>query len=143
MVQTASFSNNKEQGFSLIEILISLLLMQLVLIVLAGTAVIITKTSMKNRLRDAAVLATQDQIDEWRNKQWNVIMGYATIPPAPQNPQTTSVVKKLGKVAFTFNMTSIFEVDPVNANFVTLQVRTTWRFMGQDYSHLATQILKQ
>ncbi len=148
MAQLASFSEKKkkkkEQGFSLIEILIALMLLSLVLIVLAGTAVIITKTSMKNRLRDAAVLVTQDQINEWRNRPWNEIQGYAATAPADDlDPQVRTVTKRLGEVPFTFTTSSKFVVSTANANFITCQVLTTWNFMGQNYSHMATQILKQ
>ena len=102
-------SSKKSQGYSLIEVLVSLLLMTIVLLALMESVVLYTQTNMRNMLRDEAVRLTQDTLYNLRSR------GFNNVPSAssPGITSTTQVVRNLRSTHWRFDVTvTVTDVDP-------------------------------
>lgn len=127
-------SSKNEKGFSLIEILVALLLMQLVLLVLLEVAVLIMNTNLRDTLRDFGVQVTQTEIAKYRSQRFEDI---------PTGTKTSVYQRKIGSAHYEFNVTSTVSDVPGNPDLKTLQVLTQWSFLRSDFSHTASQLIKQ
>jgi prepilin-type N-terminal cleavage/methylation domain-containing protein len=127
-------SSKKEQGFSLIEVLVALLLMQLVLLALMESAVLIMNTNLRSKLRDIAVQVTEDEIDTYRNIKFEEILAGTT---------SGSTTRTIGKATYTFSFTKTVDDDANNPDLKTVQILTTWNFLGNSFSHSLTQVIKK
>jgi prepilin-type N-terminal cleavage/methylation domain-containing protein len=148
MTQHAA-SNRKERGFSLIEVLVALLLFQLVLMVLMETAVVMTKTNFRNRLRDVAVSVTEEYLERYRNQKFEDIYPPSAAPQVyvlaanDPDPMKRAPKRVLGKTVYDFPMTITIQRVSGTNDLMTVQILTEWTILGKTFNHTASQVLKR
>lgn len=111
----------EERGFSLVEILIAFLLLQIVLFMLMDTVVLSMQDNIHNKMRDVAVLATQDVLYNLR------ALPIDATPELDAGTTTTTVQRAIGDQRYLYTITVTITWDiPTTPNFKGIQARTTW-----------------
>ncbi len=105
--------NLKSNGFSLIEVLISLIILSISLLALAGLMTTTTKNnSFGGRLTEAATLA-QDKLEEFRAMSWESISG--------------NFDKVTGSTGIIYDRSwEVGETDPKNDDLKKIEVTIRW-----------------
>lgn len=133
--------NKHSEGFSLVEILVSILILALVMLALLEAVTLYTKQNMNNILRDEAVRITQDVLYDIRTQDYTSIASKGTITG---NQCTTAagylpVQKKLRTGNFDFRVCWNVTEDSLRAH-KTVTAVTSWVLQKQTYSHQASLV---
>jgi prepilin-type N-terminal cleavage/methylation domain-containing protein len=123
-----AFRNNR--GLTLVEVMIALLVALVIFLALMQTALIGIDANMRNVLRDEAVSVAADMMDLERNKAFSSVVS-ETPPP---------VYRQVRNVNVPF-YEDIFITD-LDANNKIINVRVTWQWKGDNYSHSISTIRK-
>lgn len=137
MAQTVLFNN---KGMTIIETLISIVILIIVSFALMKTSILGMKTNLQNSLRDEAVNIVEMRIDQLRNMPF-------PIPPATNNltatinapdPQVTRTFR-----GFTTTYTPTRTVTDLNADSKQITMSVSWVYSGQTFTHAVTTILRK
>jgi len=134
----AGFDNRSgENGFSLIEVLISFLLVTMVMLALLEGVVLYSQVNMRNILRDEGVRATQDVLNELRSRDFNRVTA---------GTSTLTVRKALRSGSWDYTVTLVVTDSPAAPEPPTtksIQATTRWEFQGKTYTHAANAMITQ
>jgi prepilin-type N-terminal cleavage/methylation domain-containing protein len=128
------------KGLTLIEVMISLIVLLLVFLALLQTALVSIDSNMVNILRDEAVNVAEEQMNVARNTQFDTLLAGVTdvSPPAARN---------LRNVAETYTATRT--VTDVNAETKQVIINVTWDWKdrtagnGNPYTHTISAMLRK
>lgn len=120
--------NNK--GLTLIEVLISLMLLSIVSLALIQSALLAMNTNVMNELRDEAVSVAEQRLNEIRNTP------FANIVSQP----TDTVTRNVRAASRAFGLSS----QVVNVNDYCKQIALTvqWSFRGTKYQHNVSTVVR-
>jgi prepilin-type N-terminal cleavage/methylation domain-containing protein len=124
-----------ERGLTLIEILISLLLLSIVSLALIQSALVAINANVKNELRDEAVSVAEQRLGELRNKPFSDPDMLVTLPTGSAELVTRKV--RGSDRPFTINRT----VSTVNANNRQVTLTVTWYYKGVPSTHTVSTVL--
>lgn len=122
-----------KKGFSQIEIMISLVLLLLVFLALAQTALISIDSNMINILRDEAVSIAEMKMNEARSTGFNAL-------PAGT---TTQTVNRDFRSITNFQYTATTTVTDLNLNNKQINIMVTWNWKGNPYTHTISTIVRK
>ena len=125
---------------TIIEMLISIVILIVVSLALMKTSVLGIKTNVQNSLRDEAVNIVEMRMDQLRNVPFPT-------PPAT-NDLTATVNAPDPQVTRTFRgfiatYTPTRTVTDLNADSKQLTVSVSWVYSGQTFTHTVTTILRK
>lgn len=121
--------NKKSRGFTLIEVLISMIILVVLLLGLLGAMAKAIDLNTRNYLRDEAVKIAQEKLEEYRNIGFdNVVSGNSTLSVPFRNN------------SYTFNLNSIVD-DFSDLKKITLTVN--WSYKGRNYSYSLYTVLRK
>ncbi|MBF0540295.1 MAG: prepilin-type N-terminal cleavage/methylation domain-containing protein [Nitrospirae bacterium] len=148
MQATSALQNNK--GLSLIEVIVSLLIMTVMLLGLCQTIVVSISTNMQNVFRNEAVNVAEARMngvlidtlgtahDGLRN------IPYANIPAAAGAFNVTRTFR--GSAAMTYTVTtiatSITDVVTSTISAYQITVSITWSYKGLTYTHSTMTVIR-
>jgi prepilin-type N-terminal cleavage/methylation domain-containing protein len=121
-------SNNR--GLTLVEVMIALLVALVIFLALMQTALIGIDANMRNVLRDEAVSVAAEKMDLERDMAFSSVVS--------ETPPTVYRQVRNVNVPFYPNIT-IWDLD---ANNKMINVRVTWQWKGDNYSHSISTIRK-
>lgn len=128
---------NKQQGnkgVTLVEVLISLVILLLVFMGLIQASLLSIQSNMRNVLRDEAVRITADRMARLRSVAFNDVLVDDTGDAVTFKPDTPSTVtRNVRNIAFNFTLDKI--VDNLDADHKQITVRTSWQWQGESLSH--------
>jgi type II secretory pathway pseudopilin PulG len=128
-MERIALRNNK--GVSLIEVMISLLLLMVVSLAVLRTALVGVSTNLQNSMRDEAVNVVDLKINELRNTDFDVItLGTVTGPDISRHVRNTTVP-----------YTPARRVESVDPNTKQITMSVGWTYRGADYRHSVTTIM--
>jgi prepilin-type N-terminal cleavage/methylation domain-containing protein len=126
-----------KKGFSLVEILISLVLLLIVFLALTQTAMVSIDSNMTNILRDEAVSIAEMSMNEARN-----------IPFDNLADSNDTVNRNFRNIAnFQYNVSRI--ITPLGSNNKQIDITVTWDWKnrtvanGNPYSHSISTIMRK
>jgi prepilin-type N-terminal cleavage/methylation domain-containing protein len=136
MLQTAL---RDKKGLTLVEVMISLVVLLLVFLALLQTALVSIDSNMTNVLRDEAVNIAEEQMNIARNRDYDSLTAGTTdvSPPA----------RSLRNIA-AFTYTATRTVTVVNADTKQVVITVTWDWKdrtaanGNPYTHTISGILR-
>ena len=128
MEQTAFHDN---RGMTLIEIMISLLLMAIVAVALMQASIIVLNNNIKNELRDEAVNVAEQRMNEVRSTP------FANLSSVPT---TTTISRNLR--AMTIPFTASLVTTPVSSISTQVAVNVTWTYRNLPYNHSISTVLR-
>jgi prepilin-type N-terminal cleavage/methylation domain-containing protein len=128
-----------ERGMTLIEILVSLMLLAIVSLALIQSTLVAVNANVVNELRDEAVSVAEQRINELRNTPFTAADMQVTFPLGPPGVTEAPVSRKVRGAdrSFTINR-MVSQVDPNNRQ-VTLTV--TWSYKSVNYQHGVSTVL--
>ena len=135
MRQTALKNN---QGLTLIEVMIALVVLLLVFLALMQTALLSIDSNMINVLRDEAVNIAEEQMNDARNTQFDNL---TSLPAA-------AVLRNIRNVS-NFSYSATTTVTNVNTDTKMIVVTVTWDWKdkttanGNPYTHTISTLLRR
>lgn len=120
-----------KRGFSQIEILLSLVLLLLVFLALAQTAIVGIDSNMTNILRDEAVSIAEMRMNETRNIPFDNLVA-----------SNDTVNRDFRNIA-NFQYTVTRQVTDLNLNNKQIDITVTWNWKGNPYTHSITTIVRR
>jgi len=128
-----------KKGLTLIEVMISLIVLLLVFLALLQTALVSIDSNMVNVLRDEAVNVAEEQMNVARNTQFDTLLaGVTNVSPPPRS---------LRNVTETYTATRT--VTDVNAETKQVIINVTWDWKdrtagnGNPYTHTISAMLRK
>lgn len=113
--------SKKNKGFTLIEVLISMIILTVLLLGLLGALAKAIDLNVRNYLRDEAVKIAQEKLEEYRNIGFdNVVSGNSTL----------SVPFRNNNYTFTLNS----NVDDFS-DFKKITLTVNWSYKGKNYTY--------
>ena len=137
MLQTAL---KDKKGLTLIEVMISLVVLLLVFLALLQTALVSIESNMTNVLRDEAVNIAEEKMNVERNAPFNnLVLGTTVLPPEQRDIRNI--------VDFTYTVTrTVTELKTNNIRRVDIKVDWDWKDRtaanNDAYSHTISAILR-
>ena len=131
-------SSNK--GMTLIEAMISIVILLVVSLALMKTSILGTKTNMQNALRDEAVNIVDMRIDQLRN---------VPFPTPPATNDLTAIINATEPPeprrfrAFSVNYNPTRTVADINADSKQVTMSVSWIYSGQTFTHTVTTIMRK
>ena len=123
--------NNK--GMTLIEVMISFLILMVVALAVMKTALVGMSTNMQNSLRDEAVNVVDLRMNELRNTAFDSIsLGVTTEAAIPRTFRAASVSYRPTRT-----------VTSINADTIQITMSVAWTYQGQTYTHSVTSIMRR
>jgi Tfp pilus assembly protein PilV len=119
-----------KRGFSQIEILISLVLLLLVFLALAQTALVSIDSNMTNILRDEAVSIAEVSMNKARN-----------IPFDNLAALNETVPRNFRNITIQYNVSRT--VTPRGSNNKEVGIMVTWNWKGNPYTNTITTIVRK
>lgn len=129
MAQTA-FHNAR--GMTLIEIMISMLIMTVVAVAMMQSSLLVMNTNLQNELRDEAVSVAELRMNEGRNTPFDDLASL---------PATTTVYRNVRSV-IGFPYTADLATQLINTNSAQVSVDVTWTYRGASYKHSVSTVLR-
>jgi len=128
-----------KKGLTLIEVMISLIVLLLVFLALLQTALVSINSNMVNVLRDEAVNVAEEQMNVARNTPFdNLLAGVTDVSPPPRS---------LRNVAETYTTTRT--VTNINSETKQVIINVTWDWKdrtagnGNPYTHTISAMLRK
>jgi prepilin-type N-terminal cleavage/methylation domain-containing protein len=148
MDQIVTSSKLKAEGFTLIETLVSVLILAIVMLALLEAVTFYTQHQMNNMLRDEAVRITQDVLYNLRTQDYAVVNNAGTITgnvcttSAPNNLGVATPVVKVLRTGASHNFNVCWTVteDSLRAH-KTVTAITSWTILKQTFSHQASIVV--
>ncbi len=125
---------HNEKGMTLIEIVISLLILSVVALAAMQTALVSMNANLQNELRAAAVNIADNRMNEVR--EWDFDTGIV--------PNASIASESQAFRGFTKTYTSSpLGVQTIDLNTKQITITVTWQFRGQTYSHSISSIVRR
>ncbi len=135
--QTAMFNN---KGVTLIEMMISLVILLVVSLALMQTSILGMKTNAQNVVRDEAVNVAEMRINQLRSLPF---------PVAPAINDLTATINALDTQqtrtfrGFTTTYAPSRTVTDLNADSKQITISVSWTYGGRAFSHTVTTIMRR
>ncbi|MEW6364253.1 MAG: prepilin-type N-terminal cleavage/methylation domain-containing protein [Acidobacteriota bacterium] len=128
------------RGFSLVEVLVSLLVLFILMLALMASAVLTMSSNVRDTVRDYGTTATQDVLNGLLSRRFDD-------PVLNPGTYTTSVQRRVGikggtSGASVYTYTTVYTITQPDPNFKCVQAVTTWIFNGQTNRNVATLVIK-
>jgi prepilin-type N-terminal cleavage/methylation domain-containing protein len=138
--QTMNALLNKK-GFTLVEVMIALVVTLVVFLALMQTALVGIDSNMRNILRDEAVSLAEQRMNELRNTVFTAVIDTNGISNNPGNYVDETPIPRDFR-NFSLNFTPARRVDDLNTDNKQIDIRVTWAWKGETYTHSITTILR-
>jgi len=122
---------NDNRGLTLIEVMVSLVIVFIVFIGLSGSGILVLEENIKNSLRDEAVSVTEREVQHARNLPLdNVVSGTRPVVTYPIRGLVVTYIPS-------------WNVSILDGSTRQLDVTVTWTRRGRTYSHQVATIVRQ
>jgi type IV pilus assembly protein PilV len=125
-----------KRGFSQVELMISLVLLLLVFLALAQTALVSIDSNMTNILRDEAVSVAEMKMNEARSTGFDTLLAGTTTETVNRD------FRSITNFQFTATRT-VTDLPPTNPNNKQIDIMVTWNWKGNPYTHSITTIVRK
>lgn len=130
-MEPVAFSNN--QGFTLVEFLISIVILTVVLLALLETVNLSIAHNMKNQLRNQAVMVTDEKMNTEKLKPFDAI-----------SSGTTKVYTDTYRIGLAQkNYSSTKTITTISSQTKSININVSWYYKGQRYTHSIITLVTQ
>jgi type II secretory pathway pseudopilin PulG len=137
MEQTVLFN---KKGVTLIEMMISLLLIMIVFLALMQTTVIGISANLQNSLRDEAVGIAEIRMNQLKSLSFTDSFVDANLGAGGP---TTEVVVSRNIRGFPLNYTPTRTIADISLDSKQITIKIDWTYRNQGYSHTITSIMRK
>jgi prepilin-type N-terminal cleavage/methylation domain-containing protein len=139
----------KQDGVSLVEVLIALVVLLLVFMGLLQAALLGIDSNMRNILRDEAVTVAAMRMEEARSIPFdNVLNDTATNPvnlpacPAGDNPYPVEIARDFRNIQ-DFPFGTRMTITDLDADTKQIEILVRWEYKNECYTHSATTLRRR
>ncbi len=129
-----------KKGVTLIEMLISLVIVMIVSLALMKTTLLGMKTNLQNSVRDEAVNIAESRMNQLRSLPFPVPPGTNDLT-ATTNAVETAIQRNFR--SFTLTYTPVRTVTDLNADSKQVTLSVSWNYGGKAYTHAITTIMRK
>lgn len=129
-------SNNR--GVTLIEVMISFVLILIVSLALMQTQLLGISTNVQNQLRDEAVNVVEMRLSQLRNRPFTEAVTHTDLAPTAGTPEAAVTRKIRG---FTVDFTPSRQIVDISPEAKQITITVQWSYRGQNYTHGSTTIM--
>ncbi len=122
---------NKD-GLTLIEVMISLVVLLMVFLALMQTALVSIDSNMINVLRDEAVTIAEERMNNARNTSFDAL---ASSPAAPVSKNVRNILN--------FQYSVVRTVSALNIDSKQVVITVNWNWKARPYTHTISSILRK
>jgi type IV pilus assembly protein PilV len=137
---------HNKKGMTLIEVMISLLILMVVALAVMQTALVGMNANLQNALRDEAVKIVDLRMDELRSKATGTFFDGSGYPAdgglTIVNNYAEPVISRNFRAA-TVYYAPTRTVSSINADTKQVTMSVAWPFRGQTYTHSVTTIMRR
>ncbi len=126
-----------DRGVSLVELLISMVLLAIVSVALIQSAIVAMNTNVMNELRDEAVRVAEARMNDLRNTPFAASDMQVTSPSGVTESPLARTVRGV-TCQFTINR----KISQVDSNNRQVTVTVTWNYRNVPYQHGVSTILR-
>ncbi len=123
--------NNKNKGFTIVEALVSLVILAIILLGLLAGVLKSYEIAIRNQIRDDAVKTAQELLEDIRNQNFDNL-------PTSISPITKQI--RNYSVTFTPNLTI---TDVVQGQVKKISLTISWTYKGKNYSYTAETLIRR
>jgi len=120
------------KGLTLIEVMISLVVLLLVFLALMQTALVSIDSNMINVLRDEAVNIAEERMNNARNVPFDTL---ASLPAAPVSRNMRNILN--------FQYSVVRTVSALNTDSKQVVIAVNWNWKARPYTHTISSILRK
>jgi len=146
-MRLTAYPNSK--GVTLVEVMISLVILLLVSLALMQTALVSIDANMNNVLRDEAVSIAEQRMNEVRSVPFDTLSSDAVLITTPNDcPATFTVGTRIQR-----NFRNIIAKDFCTNRTVTtlgaagdarqVNIQVIWKWKGEDFSHTISTVIRR
>jgi Tfp pilus assembly protein PilV len=128
-----------KKGVTLIEMMISLLLIMIVFLALMQTTVIGISTNLKNSLRDEAVGIAEMRMNQLKSLRFTDTSVDANLVSGV----TTEAAVSRTIHGFSLNYTPTRTIADISLDSKQITITIAWSFKNQNYTHTITSIMRK
>ena len=132
-----------KNGMTLIEVMISLVILMFVSLAVLQTAMVGMRTNLQNSMRDEAVNVVDLRMNELHSMATGTLFDGGDLSTVP-NPKTTVepvISRTLRGASVTYTPTRTVSLIDTNTKQITMSA--SWLFSGQTYTHSVTSIMRR
>lgn len=147
MTQQIVFRNKK--GLTLVEVLISLVVLLIVFLALMQTALVAIDSNMRNVLRDEAINIAEMRVEEARNLVFTfsadtLLSDAAPIAGCPTGfPANGILVEREIRNIPSFDFCTNRTVASIDAENKRVNIRVDWSWKGESFTHTISTIIRR
>jgi prepilin-type N-terminal cleavage/methylation domain-containing protein len=129
---TVETVNQKNRGFTLVEVLVAILILFISMMAVLHALGLSVEHNMKNIIMDEAVRMSEQRLNELRNEP------ITTLTSSTPSTQLT-ISRNFRNITIDYNVNWI--VENLSADSRAIQVLVQWRWKNIDHQHTATSIV--
>lgn len=130
--------NNKE-GFTIIEVLVSLVIFAVALLGMLAAMINIKGMNIRNSIRDEAIKASQEIFNDLRNSAYASIGNRGSSPCDPAD-NSTSFTRQLRSFDVLFGRTDNVTI---GTNMKQVDLILCWEYKGKAYSYKNSTLIRE
>lgn len=128
-----------KKGVTLIEMMISLVIIMIVSLALMQTALVGIRTNVQNSMRDEAVNVAEGRMNDLRGLPFTETLTHADL--AEGVTVTTPVPRNLRGATIQYTPTQT--ISNINTTTKQITISVAWSYRGQSYNHSITSIMRR
>jgi Tfp pilus assembly protein PilV len=139
MEQTVLFN---KKGVTLIEVMISLLLIMIVFLALMQTTVIGISTNLQNSLRDEAVGIAEMRMNQLKSLSFTDSFVDANLAATPPTGTAETAISRNIR-SFSLNYTPTRTIADISLDSKQITIQIAWTYKNQVYTQTITSIMRK
>ena len=136
----------QNKGFTLIEALVSIFLLMIVLLGLLSGLILTYNISIKNEIRNQAIKLTQQQLENYRITDFDLIPDNKNISCSDSSAKTIPMKIRNATVTYKIGEKIVTHKDTVTGTQLDtkeIQIETCWTYKGKNYKIVMNTILRR
>jgi type IV pilus assembly protein PilV len=121
-----------ERGITLIEVMISFVLIMITSLALMQSTMLAYSTNIRNETRDEAVKVAEQEMITIRNTPFDLLIS---------DPTGTAFTRNIRQYQASFTARRI--VNPINANNKEVDLSIAWEYRGKQFTHTVSTVVRK